>query len=159
MATLPPAPWRQGSGGQTLGLRESVDTRPRSGSRWVSGLWQKLSAVTGAGECAEGKRVPKKGRCFASIPLGAVPVACEGDTRYRSPRAAKAPAPSSRAHHGAEGPAAPKPSARAAQGTGGCDQREQTTSGTFPFFISDNPRLRVSRSWGMRRQKNGILGP
>lgn len=128
-----PAPWRQGSGGQTPGLGARGDARPLSASSWVSGLRLKLSAVPGAGQCAEGQRVPRRGRCSASRPLEAAPVPAK-ETLATGPRGSKRARALCRAHRGAEGPSAPKPGARDARGQAAVTRESKTHRSTFPFF-------------------------
>lgn len=60
-----------------------------SASSWVSGLWLRLRAAPGAGECAQGQRVPEGTMLCLSLPLEAAPVPAK-ETLATGPRGQQA---------------------------------------------------------------------
>lgn len=100
-------------------------------SSWVSGLWQKLPAVPGAGECTEVKGVRQRVRqCFLPLSLETIPRACKRHSRYQSPKAARVPA-----HDGTGVTAAPKPRAQAARGEATVTRESRSIGARSPFCL------------------------
>lgn len=100
--------WRQEPGGQTQASGRVWTHVLAPHPSWDSGRWQEFCAVPGTGGCAKGKAgCRNKTMLCLSAPRG-THLPAKGTLAANPREQARAPAPCSRAHDAAGGPAAPK---------------------------------------------------